>query len=147
MTQILTTLGTWNWLIAALVLMGLELLAPGVFLFWLGLAALIVGVVSLVIAWSWQVQLVTFAVLAIAAVPLWRRFAQRVPVPSDHAFLNRRADALIGRVFTLDKPIVDGHGTVRVGDTVWRIDGPDTAAGSRVKVIGTDGAKLTVATE
>src|SRR5690606_34097413 len=42
MTDILVALGTWNWLIAALVLIGLELLAPGVFLFWLGLAALIV---------------------------------------------------------------------------------------------------------
>lgn len=144
MSDILVTLGTWNWLIAALVLMGLELIAPGVFLFWLGLAALIVGIVSFVIVWSWQWQLVAFAVLAIAAVPLWRRFAQRASAPSDHAFLNRRADALVGRVFTLDKPIIDGHGTVRVGDTVWRIDGPDTPAGSRVKVIGTDGAKLTV---
>jgi len=144
MTDIVVTLGTWNWLIAALVLMGLELLAPGVFLFWLGLAALIVGVVSFAIDWPWQAQLLTFAVLAIAAVPLWRRFAQRTATPSDHAFLNRRADALVGRVFTLDKPIVDGRGTVRVGDTVWRVDGPDTPAGSRVKVIGTDGAKLTV---
>jgi membrane protein implicated in regulation of membrane protease activity len=144
MSHLLTTLGTWNWLIAALLLMALELIAPGVFLFWLGLAALIVGVVSFGVAWSWQVQLVTFAVLAIAAVPLWRRFAQRASAPSDHAFLNRRADALVGRVFTLDKPIVDGHGTVRVGDTVWRIDGPDTPAGSRVRVTATDGAKLTV---
>ena len=39
MAELFSTLGTWNWLVFGLLLMGLELLAPGVFLFWLGLAA------------------------------------------------------------------------------------------------------------
>jgi membrane protein implicated in regulation of membrane protease activity len=47
-------------------------------------------------------------------------------------------------VFTLDKPIVNGSGTVRVGDTVWRVTGPDSPAGSRVKVTRADGATLYV---
>ena len=59
-------------------------------------------------------------------------------------FLNRRADALVGRVFTLEKPIVDGVGTVRIDDTVWRVSGPDCPAGSRVKVVRADGASLAV---
>ena len=42
MTEMFATLGTWNWLIFGVILMALELLAPGVFLFWLGLAALLV---------------------------------------------------------------------------------------------------------
>ena len=46
MTEMFSTLGTWNWLIFGIVLMALELLAPGVFLFWLGLAALLVGLLS-----------------------------------------------------------------------------------------------------
>jgi membrane protein implicated in regulation of membrane protease activity len=44
MTDMFVSLGTWNWLIFGLILMALELLAPGVFLFWLGLAAFLVGV-------------------------------------------------------------------------------------------------------
>ena len=59
-------------------------------------------------------------------------------------FLNRRSDALVGRVFTLDKPIMDGSGTVRVDDTIWRVSGPDCPAGSKVKVVRADGASLTV---
>ena len=59
-------------------------------------------------------------------------------------FLNRRSDALVGRVFTLDKPIMDGSGTVRVDDTVWRVSGPDCPAGSKVKVVRADGASLMV---
>jgi membrane protein implicated in regulation of membrane protease activity len=61
------------------------------------------------------------------------------------AFLNRRAEALVGRVFTLEKPIIDGSGTVRIDDTIWRVAGPDTPAGTRVRVVEAKGANLTVA--
>jgi membrane protein implicated in regulation of membrane protease activity len=144
--EMFSTLGTWNWLIFGFILMALEVTAPGVFLFWLGLAALLVGLLSFVLHPSWQAQLLMFAVFALAAVPIWRRLARpngagRDPKP----FLNRRADALVGRVFTLEKPIIDGAGTVRVDDTIWRVAGPDAPAGSRVRVVQADGANLTVA--
>jgi hypothetical protein len=137
--------GPWSWLVVGLVLMALEVAAPGMFLFWLGLAALLVGLLSAVIHMSWEVQLIAFAVLSLAAVPIWRRLARARSSSPGHDFLNRRADALVGRVFTLDKPIQDGFGTVRVDDTVWRVAGPDAPAGSRVRVVSADGASLTVA--
>jgi hypothetical protein len=56
MAEIFATLGTWNWLIFGFILMALELLAPGVFLFWLGLSSLLVGLVSFAINPSWQAQ-------------------------------------------------------------------------------------------
>ena len=146
MTEMFETLGTWNWLIFGVLLMALELLAPGVFLFWLGLAALLVGLLSFVIHPSWQAQILMFAVFAAAAVPLWRRIARsNNSVSKSNPFLNKRADALIGRVFTLERPIIDGAGTVRIDDTVWRVAGPDTPAGNRVKIVQADGASLTVA--
>lgn len=144
MWDILVKLGFWNWLIAGLVLMALELLAPGVFLLWLGLAALLVGVITLFADWIWQVQVIAFAAFSLAAVPLWRRVASQGSASPDSVFLNRRSDALVGRTFTLDKPIMDGSGTVRVDDTIWRVSGPDTPAGSRVKVVRSDGASLMV---
>jgi inner membrane protein len=146
MTEMFSTLGTWNWLIFGFILMALELAAPGVFLFWFGLAALLVGLVSFALHPSWQAQLLMFSVFALAAVPVWRRLSRGNRHGSEnHPFLNRRADALVGRVFTLEKPIIDGSGTVRVDDTVWRVAGPDVPAGSRVKVVSVDGANLTVA--
>jgi inner membrane protein len=147
MTDMFVTLGTWNWLIFGIILMALELISPGVFLFWLGLAALLVGLVSFAFTPSWQLQILMFAIFAAAAVPLWRRLARNnAASQADSPFLNKRADALVGRVFTLEKPIVDGTGTVRIDDTIWRIAGPDAPAGSRVRVVQADGAKLTVAT-
>jgi inner membrane protein len=146
MTEMFYSLGTWNWLIFGFVLMALELLAPGVFMFWLGLAALLVGLLSFVISPSWQSQLLMFAVFAIAAVPAWRHFASsNSAVSKSNPFLNKRTDALVGRVFTLEKPIIDGTGTVRIDDTIWRVIGPDAPAGSRVKIVQADGASLTVA--
>ncbi len=146
MTEMFYTLGTWNWLIFGFILMALELIAPGVFLFWLGLAALLVGLVSFALHPSWQAQLLMFAVFAACAVPVWRRLARGAAAGSEsNPFLNRRADALVGRVFTLEKPIIDGSGTVRIDDTVWRVAGPDTPAGTRVRIVRADGANLTVA--
>ena len=146
MAEMFTTLGTWNWLIFGFILMALEVAAPGVFLFWLGLAALLVGLLSFVVHPSWQTQLLMFAVFAAAAVPVWRRLA-RSDTSVSNPFLNRRADALVGRVFTLEKPIIDGLGTVRIGDTIWRVAGRDAPAGSRVKIVQADGANLTVAAD
>ena len=146
MNDMFVTLGTWNWLIFGIILMALELIAPGVFLFWLGLAALLVGLLSFAFHPSWQVQILMFAVFAAAAVPVWRRLARSHAAGSANSpFLNRRADALVGRVFTLEKPIVDGAGTVRIDDTIWRVAGPDAPAGSRVRIVQADGASLTVA--
>ncbi len=146
MTEMFYTLGTWNWLIFGFFLMALELLAPGVFMFWLGLAALLVGLLSFAINPSWQSQLLMFAVFAVAAVPLWRRVARsNSSVSLSNPFLNKRTEAMIGREFTLEKPIVGGTGTVRIDDTIWRVAGPDAPAGSRVRVVRADGASLTVA--
>jgi membrane protein implicated in regulation of membrane protease activity len=104
MTAIVTALGGWNWLILGFVLMALELLAPGVFLFWLGLAALLVGLLALLLDPGWQAQILLFALFAAAAVPLWRRMARGgdVAAHASDPFLNRRTDALVGREFTLE---------------------------------------------
>ena len=111
---------------------------------WLGLAAIVVGAISFLVDWSWQWQCVAFAVFTLGSVPLWRRFALKVEPQSEAPMLNRRNQALIGRVFTLEKPIVDGIGTVRIDDTVWRVNGPDRPSGSRVRVTRADGATLAV---
>jgi inner membrane protein len=140
----ITAMGSWIWFVVAAVFLLLELMSPGVFMLWLGLAAIMIGVISLAVVMSWQTQLIAFAVLSIACIPAWRYFARKVEKPVDRPYLNRRSEGYVGRVFTLDKPIVDGVGTIRIEDTVWRVNGPNLAAGSRVKVSRADGAELQV---
>jgi inner membrane protein len=144
MLTLIASLGIWDWFIAGGLLLVLEVLAPGVFMLWLGLAALLVGVISLFVEWSWQLQFIAFAAFAVAAIPLWRRLARRVEAATDQPFLNRRNEGFVGRIFTLEKPIVDGTGTMGIDDTVWRITGADIPAGSRVKVTRVDGTALHV---
>ena len=139
-------LGTWNWLIFGFILMALELLAPGVFLFWLGLAALLVGLLSFAINPSWQTQLLMFAVFAVAAVP--RGGASRAALPAAASAIRsstgapKRWSAGSSRWRSRSST---ASGTVRIDDTIWRVAGPDAPAGSRVKVVQADGASLTVA--
>jgi membrane protein implicated in regulation of membrane protease activity len=142
--SLIGTLGAWNWLIAAALLLAMEIAAPGMFMLWLGVAAILIGAVSFAIDWSWQMQILAFALVSLALVPAYRHFAHRVEKPVDQPFLNRRADAFVGRLFTLDKPIANGGGTIRIDDSIWRVTGPDCAAGTRVRVTRADGATLHV---
>src|SRR3954454_4683101 len=130
MIDYLAALGGWNWFILGGLLLAVEIVAPGTFMLWLGLSALLVGLITLLIDWPWQAQLVAFAVLSIASIVVWRRLSPKVDEVRTQRFLNRRAESFVGRVFTLEKPIVDAAGTVRIGDTVWQVRGPDAPPGT-----------------
>jgi inner membrane protein len=144
MVEFFASLGFWDWFIAGGLLLVVEALAPGVFMFWLGLAAMLVGAVSSSVDLSWQAQFILFSAFSVAMIPIWRRLSRQVPADTDQPFLNRRAEALVGRIFTLEKPIVDGAGTVRIDDSVWRITGADVAAGRRIRVVSVEGTALHV---
>ena len=136
-------LAPWTWLILGLLLIGLETLAPGIFLLWLGIAAILTGILDYGFGLSWQVAFVVFAGLSIASVLVGRALSHRGDT-AGAASLNRRGEALVGRRFTLHHPIVAGEGRIRVDDTVWRALGPDLPAGTDVTVRALDGATLLV---
>jgi len=145
MVDILTSLGPWNWIIIGAVLMALELAAPGAFMIWLGIAAVATGILAFAVDLSWPTELLVFAILGLVSAMVGRRVNARFSERNDAApFLNRRADALVGRIFTLEAPIVAGHGRVRIDDSIWRIRGSDAASGARVKVTAVDGSTLLV---
>lgn len=141
-------LGPWSWWVLGFVLLAAELVAPGVFLIWIGVAALAVGILSLMLwevgFWTWQVQLVLFALLSVAAVLLGRRFVLSTSETTDEPLLNQRAESLVGRTAVLEKPIAEGRGRIRLDDTFWVVEGPDLPAGTRVRVVSTHGRNLTV---
>jgi membrane protein implicated in regulation of membrane protease activity len=135
----------WAWVVAGVILSTLEMALPGVFLIWLGLAALIVGMLNFVVNLPWEANGILFAALALILVFIAKKIARR---PGDDeatvAKLNQRAKALIGRIAKLDQPIVDGDGRVRLDDAIWAAKGPDLPAGAKVKITGVDGKVLSV---
>lgn len=135
----------WHWLILAAALAGIEILTPGFFFIWLGGAALVTSIVALVApALSWENQVLIFALLSGISVLGWYRFRHTLVIKSDDTTLNRRGEQLIGRAATLSEAIVNGRGQLRIDDTVWRCEGEDLAAGTKVKVVSLRGGVLEV---
>jgi membrane protein implicated in regulation of membrane protease activity len=137
-------LGAWAWIILGVILIGLELVAPGIFLIWLGLAALLTGVVDGFFDLSWQSSFLLFAGLSVLAVLVGRAVTGGRQEVSREEGLNRRGQTFVGQVFALETPIHHGEGRVRVGDSSWRVTGADAAAGSHVRVVRVEGATLVV---
>jgi membrane protein implicated in regulation of membrane protease activity len=146
--ELIRNLGVWSWLIFGIVLLVAELLLPGNFLVWVGIAGIITGGLSLLFAdsswWIWQSQWIVFAVLSMISVFVGRRWLVRSNAASDEPTLNQRSASLIGRTANLIDPIVNGHGRVKIGDTVWMVNGPDLPVGAKVRVIGGHGSDLRV---
>ncbi|HEX9904050.1 MAG TPA: NfeD family protein [Propylenella sp.] len=140
------SLGGWSWWVLGLILLGIEVLAPGFFFLWFGIAAILIGVGALLFDWPWQLQVLGFVVLSAITALIGRRFAGQPDGDTADPHLNLRASRLEGHTFVLSEPIVEGRGRVRVDDTVWQVRGPDAPAGARVKVTGADGAILNVET-
>lgn len=148
---VLTELGPWSWWVLGLALLAAELLLPGVFLVWIGLAAIAVGLASLGLWgnawWPWEVQLLVFAALSVVFVLAGRRFYAGPAGGSDEPMLNQRGATLVGRIATLGEPVRDGRGRVRIDDSFWPVKGADMPAGTRVRITGADGATLSVEAE
>jgi len=134
----------WNWWLLGVVLMAIEAVAPGFFFLWLGVAALLVGLVLTVFPiLPWPYQVLLFAVLSVGSIVAWQLRLRRHPTPTHDPLLNRRGHQYIGRVFVLQTPAVNGHGKIRVDDSTWKVVvDRDYPAGTALRIIGVDGVLL-----
>ena len=85
--RVVTELGPWAWWVLGIVLLILEVLMPGVFLVWIGIAAIITGALSLALwetaFWTWHAQWLVFAVLSLIAAIIGRRIVSSRGQTSD----------------------------------------------------------------
>jgi len=136
------------WFGVGLLLIIMEMAAPGVFLLWIGIAALLMGFVMLLLPdLGALTQSLVFAVLAVAAVQAYRKFVRPHERKSDRPLLNQRMAQMVGRTFVLEQPIAHGTGKVRHNDALWTVAGPDAPVGARVVVTGVEGTTLQVRIE
>jgi membrane protein implicated in regulation of membrane protease activity len=137
----------WLWLIGGVVLLIAEIIAPGFFLVFIGAAAMATGLFTILFGLGPASQLALFALYALLAVMVGRRFyANRTPDSAD-PLLNDRAGRLVGKVVTVVAPVDEHNGRVRVGDSEWSARGGPAAAGERVRITGIDGNCLKVEAE
>lgn len=149
--RIFNELGPWNWMVIGFILLVLEIMVPGVFLLWIGIAALITGTISLVIwdagFWIWQTQVVVFLILSLICAYVGKQIVWSRQRDTDQPMLNQRGEQMIGRTATLTEPIREGRGRIQLGDTLWRVSGPDLPVGARVRVTGATAADLELTVE
>lgn len=138
-------LAYWHWVILGLSLVALEVMIPGAFFIWIGIAALILGGITFLFPlMSVTAQLLLFGIIALLVTILGRKIIRLQAEGGDTTTLNRRGQQFVGQVIVLDAPIINGRAHVTVGDSKWRIQGPDLPVGAVVKVVGVDGNLLIV---
>lgn len=149
--RIFAELGPWNWMVLGFVLLALEIVLPGFFLLWIGIAALLTGALSLQLwdwgQWTWHIQVLVFLAMSLVAAYAGKKIMNAGADESDQPLLNRRGAQMIGRTATLTEPIKEGRGRIRLGDTTWRVSGPDLPAGTQVRVTGATESDLELVVE
>ncbi len=140
--------GPWSWWVLGIVLLAAEFILPGVFLFWIGIAAIITGLISLPLwgsaIWPWEVQLLVFAALALVSAYAGQRYMRNSTKETDQPLLNKRSESLVGRTATLHEAIRDGRGRIKIDDTIWVVNGPELPKGAHVRIVEGNGRTLTV---
>ena len=134
----------WLWMMAAALFAIGEMVIPGVFLIWIAAAALLTGIVALLLPIGVVPQFLLFAIAAVAAIYVGRRWLQSNPITTPDPLMNDRGGRLVGSIVTAVEPVDALAGRVKVGDGVWSARGADAAVGDRLRVTGCEGAVLVV---
>ncbi len=135
----------WHWWVLAVVLLIIEVFSPMAYFMWMALAAVVVGFLMLLIpSLSWEWQFLSFALFSVMSIVVGKNWFKRHPIESEQPMLNTLGAELVGRTFTVDEPIVNGQGRVKVGETTWKVRGPDCKKGAAVTVVDVDSAVLIV---
>jgi membrane protein implicated in regulation of membrane protease activity len=135
----------WNWWVVALVLLVIELLAPGFYFLWMAASGFVTGLLLwLLPALDIKLQIFIFSVLSMASVIAWKLYGKKHPITTDHPLLNKRGQQYIGRVFSLYQPIENGEGKIKVDDSIWKVHGEDCDIHTKVKVTAIRGTVFDV---
>jgi len=129
------------WIAAGLALLIAEMLLPGVFMMWLGLAACGAGLLTLAFEFGFAGQVISFGILAAFALSVGLRIRR------PHQIVHTESEGLIGRPATA--LVFQGRdGRVRLGDSDWAARVPPGIAppdpGTRLRVAQVEGTILIV---
>lgn len=137
----------WLWMIGGVLLLIAEIMVPGVFLVWLGIAAVVTGAFAQLFGIGLAGQLGLFALYSVLAVMAGRRFYAVKGVEHSGPGLNNPSARLIGKRVLVVQPVDEDSGRVRVGDSEWSARGGPAEPGEKVRITGIEGNCLIVEPE
>ncbi|MBP5215098.1 MAG: NfeD family protein [Alphaproteobacteria bacterium] len=136
----LTSPGT-AWVVVGLTLSLLELIVPGVYLIWFGLAGFVMSIIVYITPLVFTTQLIWFAlisaVFACIGLYVYRYIFSKATVSEEYKNLNNSAEQLVGMKVTVAEDSEDNQTKVKVGDTFWlAYSEKPFKKGDTVKVVG-----------
>jgi membrane protein implicated in regulation of membrane protease activity len=137
----------WLWLIGGVLVVAAEIVVPGVFLIWLGIAAILTGLFTLLFGIGLPGELALFALYSIISVLVGRRVYGASEDNQPDPLLNDRAARLVGRRVLAVTAIDEDEGRVRIGDSEWSARGGPAEPGERVRITSVDGNCVIVEAE
>lgn len=137
----------WLWMIGGILLLIAEIIAPGFFLVFIGVAALATGAFTLLFGMPLAFQLILFTIYALVAVMIGRKVYANQAADSSDPLLNDRVARMVGKSVTVIEAVDEHSGRVRVGDSEWSARGGPGRPGERVRITGVDGNCLLVEPE
>ncbi|WP_417451362.1 NfeD family protein [Kordiimonas sp.] len=135
----------WLWWALGLLLLAGEMVIPGVYLLWIGVAGLATGLVAFFMpGMGFDGHGLVFAVFGAASIYIGNRYFYTRFKEAGEPTVNTRGGYHVGRVYSVCTAIVNGRGHVTVGDSRWLAEGPDMPEGAKVRVIAVQGTVLMV---
>jgi membrane protein implicated in regulation of membrane protease activity len=139
----------WHWFVLGIVLMLLEIFIPSFTIFWFGLGALVVGLLTISIDLNFTTQIFIWAIASVIFTILWFKFLK--PKMVDKAMADHPREAVIGESGQVIKVPTEGsRGVVRfitplLGDDEWDfISEDEVTLGDRVHIKDISGNTLVV---
>lgn len=141
----------WHWVVLGIALMALEIILPSFVALWFGAAAVIVGLLMLLLpSLSLSVQVLCWVVISVLFTWLWFKFMQ--PLARDRTKAGLSREAIVGEVGqVLTPPTSERRGVMRfsvpiLGAEEWSFICDDVLleAGDRVRVSDISGNSLIV---
>ena len=131
--------GYLTWFTIGIVFAIFELIVPGFYLLWFGIASLTMGIIVNFITFTLVETFVVFTVFAGLYSALgWWVYTKLLKKNSEkNKYLNDIAGSHVGKVYQLSQDVVDGRAKAKVGDSFWLVQTDDDGLkqGDKVKVV------------
>jgi len=139
----------WHWIVVGLLLAGLEIFVPSFVVLWFGVAAILVGLLMVIVTMGFTAQLFIWGGGAVLLLVLWHKLISPRMLNKTMAGMSR--EAIIGQVGTvMEYSSVRARGDLRfpaplLGNDEWEfIYEGQLQAGDRVVVTDVSGNALIV---
>lgn len=143
---LLESMNGTKWVIMGVLLLILELVTGTTYILWPAIAALAVGLLTFVLPFGWEMQLLLFFILSSVLLVFGHTHIRPRMKGGEPSDLNDRARSMIGMRVRAISDFELGTGRVQVGDTQWRasMEEGNANAGDELRVLSVKGATLAV---